>query len=36
MDFEILEPIKYPYQVCGIFKTPVRTMSDNLAQSDDE
>jgi hypothetical protein len=30
------ETVKYPFQICGIFKTPARTMSDNVAYSNDQ
>lgn len=29
-DDSALDTIKYPYQICGIFKTPVRALSDTL------
>jgi hypothetical protein len=25
--------VKYPFQICGIFKTPVRTTSDDIVYS---
>lgn len=33
-DTSVLDTIKYPYQICGIFKTPVRAMSDDVTYKD--
>lgn len=29
-DSSALDTIKYPFQICGIFKTPIRALSDTL------
>jgi hypothetical protein len=29
-DYLSQDTIKYPFQICGIFKTPARTTSDNI------
>jgi hypothetical protein len=33
---ETTDEIRYPYYMCGIFKTPARPLSDNLGQANDD
>lgn len=34
-DDSSLDTVKYPFQICGIFKTPVRASSDTLVLKDE-